>query len=47
MATSNIPVRVPERPPEQKENVPLRPAIWRPEKKQSRFVIKVGGIVPS
>ncbi len=45
--SSNVPVRVPERAPEPVENSSTRPAEWREEKKPSRFVIKVGGIVPS
>ena len=45
MATSNVPVRVPERQPE--PNATSRQADWRPEKKPSRFVIKVGGVIPN
>jgi hypothetical protein len=40
MATSNVPARVPERQPEPNTTT-------RPEKKQIRFVIKVGGMIPS
>ena len=49
MVTSNAPVRVPERQPESAENSnpQSRPTGWRPEKKSFRFVIKVGGIIPS
>jgi hypothetical protein len=47
MVTSNVPVRVPDRQPETKENAPSRPAVWRPEIKPSRFVIKIGGAIPS
>ncbi len=45
MATSNVPVRVPDRQPE--ANTTSRPAGWRPEKKLTRFVIKVGGVIPT
>lgn len=41
MTSSNTPARLPERQP---ESASTRPA--RSEKKASRFVIKVGGIVP-
>ena len=44
MATSNVPVRVPER---QLENPTSRPSGWQREKKPSRFVIKVGGVIPT
>jgi hypothetical protein len=47
MATSNVPVRVPERQPESTENPTSRPAGWQREKKPSRFVIKIGGIIPT
>jgi hypothetical protein len=40
MTTSNAPARVPERQPE--PNTTSR----RTEKKPSRFVIKVGGMIP-
>ncbi|MEO8036436.1 MAG: hypothetical protein ABI837_18510 [Acidobacteriota bacterium] len=43
MATSNVPARIPERQP---EPTTTRPAAWRPEKKQTRFVIKVSGSIP-
>jgi hypothetical protein len=45
MATSNVPARVPERQPE--PNTTSRQAGWRPEKKPTRFVIKIGGMIPS
>ncbi len=41
MASSTTPARLPERPAETEVRAP------RPEKKTSRFVIKVGGVVPS
>lgn len=44
MATSNLPLRVPERQPE--TSSPARARWPRPVKKPSRFVIKVGGVVP-
>ncbi len=44
MATSNTPVRVPERQPE--PSTTSRPAGWRQEKKPIRFVIKVGSVIP-
>ena len=44
MATSNVPARVPERQPE--PNTTARPAAW-PEKKPSRFVIKIAGTIPT
>lgn len=44
MATSNTPVRAPERQPE--PNTTSRPAAWRQEKKPTRFVIKVGSVIP-
>jgi hypothetical protein len=46
MATSNVPVRVPERQPEPADTAARRPAAWR-EKKPSRFVIKLGGMIPA
>lgn len=46
MATSNVPVRVPERAPESIENPTSRRAGWLREKKPSRFVIKIGGVIP-
>ena len=45
MANSSVPVRVPERQPE--SNTPNRSAGWRPEKKPTRFVIKIGGMIPT
>jgi hypothetical protein len=47
MATSNVPVRVPERQPESTDNTASRPVEWRRERKPSRFVIKIGGAIPS
>jgi hypothetical protein len=49
MATSNVPVRVPDPQPEPAESTstPSRPAAWVPERKPSRFIIKVGGVIPS
>jgi len=47
MATTQVPVRVPERQPSQEETNASRPASWPREKKATRFVIKLGGIVPS
>jgi hypothetical protein len=44
MATTSVPARVPERQPE--PNTTTRQAAWRPEKKQTRFVIKVSGSIP-
>ncbi|MEX0879295.1 MAG: hypothetical protein WEB59_00290 [Thermoanaerobaculia bacterium] len=46
MTTSNVPVRVPERQSEAAEITPSRPAVWRREKKPTRFIIKVGGVIP-
>lgn len=46
MNNSSVPVRVPERQSEVPENAPLRPAVWRREKKPARFVIKIGGAIP-
>ena len=45
MATSNVPVRVPERPRDDRDSVPAS-GVWRQEKKPTRFVIKLGGLVP-
>jgi hypothetical protein len=45
MATSNVPVRIPERPVTTPETTP-RPAVWRQEKKPTRFVIKLTGTIP-
>jgi hypothetical protein len=42
MASSTTPARLPERSPETAE---ARPA--RPEKKTTRFVIKIGGVIPT
>lgn len=44
MATSNVPVRVPDRQPE--PAAAPRPAGWRQGKKPTRFVIKLAGTVP-
>jgi hypothetical protein len=45
MASSNLPARVPERQP---ETTSTEPTIWpKQEKKTTRFVIKLGGAVPS
>ncbi len=46
MASSNVPVRVPERPATTIETASPRPAVWRQDKKSTRFVIKLGGAVP-
>lgn len=48
MATSNAPARVPDRLPEPAENASAqaRQAGWVPEKKPSRFVIKLGSVIP-
>ena len=43
MVTSNAPVRVPERQPEPTTTTP-RPNVQ--EKKSTRFVIKLGSIIP-
>ena len=40
MASSSTPARIPERPAETGARAP------RPEKKPSRFVIKIGGAIP-
>ncbi len=45
MSSNPTPVRVPERESEAASNVPS--PSWTPEKKSTRFVIKVGGIIPS
>ncbi len=47
MNTSNVPVRVPDRQIEVPENAPSRPAVWRREKKPTRFIIKISGSIPS
>ena len=44
MATSNVPVRVPDRQTE--PNAPSRPTATQPEKKPLRFVIKISGTIP-
>jgi hypothetical protein len=46
MASSNVPVRVPERPAPATETATSRPAVWRQDKKPTRFIIKVGGAIP-
>lgn len=46
MVTFNVPARVPERQPEQPENSTSRQVVWRETKKPTRFVIKVGGMIP-
>ena len=46
MVNFNVPARVPERQPEQTENSTSRQVVWREPKKPSRFVIKVGGMIP-
>jgi hypothetical protein len=47
MATPVNPVRIPERSqPVQPEPGAPRPASWRPERKPSRFVIKIAGTIP-
>jgi hypothetical protein len=45
MAPSNTPARVPERQPE--TNATPRTTWLRPEKKTTRFVIKIGGVIPT
>jgi len=45
MSTSNVPVRTPERQPS--EGSTNRQPDWRQEKKSTRFVIKIGGVIPS
>ncbi len=45
MANSNAPVRAPE--PQSEPNPAPRPTGWRPEKKPTRFVIKIGGVIPN
>ena len=44
MATSNVPVRVPDRQPE--PNTTSRPAGWTRQEKKPKFVIKLAGSVP-
>lgn len=46
MASSNVPVRIPERPAPTTEPASPRPAVWREDRKPSRFIIKIGGSVP-
>lgn len=46
MASSNVPVRVPERPVSTTEVSTSRPAVWRQDKKPNRFVIKVCAPIP-
>ncbi len=46
MATSTVPVRVPERPASTPEVPSQRPAVWRQDKKSTRFVIKLSSTVP-
>ncbi len=46
MATSNVPVRVHERQPSSPDSA-SRPAEWPRDRKPSRFVIKLGGAIPS
>ena len=45
-STSNVPVRVPERPAQSTETALPRPAVWRQEKKPTRFVIKLASTIP-
>jgi hypothetical protein len=45
MASTNTPARVPEPQPE--TNVTPRATWSRPEKKTTRFVIKIGGVIPT
>jgi hypothetical protein len=45
MAASNTPARAPERQPE--TNATPRTTWPRPEKKTTRFVIKIGGVIPT
>jgi hypothetical protein len=46
MVTFNVPARVPERQPEQPESTTARQVVWRETKKPTRFIIKVGGMIP-
>jgi len=46
MATSNVPVRVPERPASTTEVPSQRPTVLRQERKATRFVIKLIGTIP-
>ena len=44
MASSNLPAPIPERQP---ETIATQRTTWpRPEKKTTRFVIKIGGVIP-
>jgi hypothetical protein len=45
MVTSNSPIRVAERQPE--PIIAPRPNGWRQGKKPARFVIKLGGAIPT
>ena len=45
MTNSNVPVRIPERQPS--EGAANRQPGWPQEKKTTRFVIKIGGVIPS
>ncbi len=47
MATSNVPVRVPERPASTIEVPSPRPTVVRQERKATRFVIKLYGPIPT
>ena len=46
MATSTVPVRIPERPASTPEVSSPRPGVSRPEGKPTRFVIKVCTPIP-
>ena len=46
MASSNVPVRIPERPASTGEVSAPRTAEWRQSRKPTRFVIKVSTPVP-
>jgi len=45
MAASTLPARVPDRQPESDSKT--QPTWPRPAKKTSRFVIKIGGVIPT
>jgi len=45
MAASNLPARAPDRQPEPTSSP--RPTWPRPDKKATRFVIKIAGIIPT
>jgi len=45
MAGSNLPARLPDRQPESNPNP--RPTWPRASKKATRFVIKIGGVIPT